>query len=97
MSSHMPIRIYIVASILGVNTLYRRFCFFKLFPVVGKGLNCIATARYSCWYFAYPLNATLRSSCSLPSTPAEPDPEPKDVVVAVTRPIPLEVVSTCNF
>ncbi len=25
--------------ILGVNTLYRLFCFFKLFPMVGKGLN----------------------------------------------------------
>ncbi len=25
--------------ILGVNTLYRFFCFFKLFPMVGKGLN----------------------------------------------------------
>ncbi len=24
--------------ILGVNTLYRLFCFFKLFPMVGKGL-----------------------------------------------------------
>ncbi len=23
---------------LGVNTLYRLFCFFKLFPMVGKGL-----------------------------------------------------------
>ncbi len=25
--------------ILGVNTLYRLFCFSKLFPMVGKGLN----------------------------------------------------------
>ncbi len=25
--------------ILGVNTLYRLFCFFKLFPMVGKGLT----------------------------------------------------------
>ncbi len=25
--------------ILGVNTLYRLFCFFKLFPMVGKGLK----------------------------------------------------------
>ncbi len=24
--------------ILGFNTLYRLFCFFKLFPMVGKGL-----------------------------------------------------------
>ncbi len=27
--------------ILGVNTLYRFFCFFKLFPMVGKGLTNI--------------------------------------------------------
>ena len=26
-------------NILGVNTLYRLFCFFKLFLMVGKGLN----------------------------------------------------------
>ncbi len=25
--------------ILGVNTLYRLFCLFKLFPMVGKGLT----------------------------------------------------------
>ncbi len=25
-------------SVLGVNTLHRLFCFFKLFPMVGKGL-----------------------------------------------------------
>ncbi len=25
--------------ILGVNTLYRLFCFFKLFPMVSKGLT----------------------------------------------------------
>ncbi len=25
--------------ILGVNTLYRLICFFKLFPMVGKGLS----------------------------------------------------------
>ncbi len=25
--------------ILGVNTLYRLLCFFKLFPMVGKGLT----------------------------------------------------------
>ncbi len=24
---------------LGVNTLYRLFCFFNLFPIVGKGLK----------------------------------------------------------
>ncbi len=39
MSSHKPIRIYIGGLILGVNTLYRLFCFFKLFPMVGKGLK----------------------------------------------------------
>ncbi len=38
-SSHKPIRIYTGGLILGVNTLYRLFCFFKLFPMVGKGLN----------------------------------------------------------
>ncbi len=32
------IRIYII---LGVNTLYRLFCCFKLFPVVGKGLMTV--------------------------------------------------------
>ncbi len=37
MSSHKPIRIYMGGLILGV-TLYRLFCFFKLFPMVGKGL-----------------------------------------------------------
>ncbi len=39
MSSHKPIRINMGDLILGVNTLYRLFCFFKLFPMVGKGLN----------------------------------------------------------
>ncbi len=39
MSSHKPIRIYMGGLILGVNTLYRLFCFFKLFPMVGKGLT----------------------------------------------------------
>ncbi len=38
MSSHKPIRIYMGGLILGVNTLYRLFCFFKLFPMVDKGL-----------------------------------------------------------
>ncbi len=42
MSSHKPIRIYMI---LGVNTLYRLFCFFKLFPMVGKGLTL--TAKYA--------------------------------------------------
>ena len=39
MSSHKPIRIYMGVLILGVNTLYRLFCFFKLFLMVGKGLK----------------------------------------------------------
>ncbi len=39
MSSHKPIRVYMGGLILGVNTLYRLFCFFKLFPMVGKGLK----------------------------------------------------------
>ncbi len=39
MSSHKPIRIYMGGLILGVNTLYRLFCFFKLFPMVDKGLK----------------------------------------------------------
>ncbi len=38
MSSHKPISIYMGGLILGINTLYRPFCFFKLFPMVGKGL-----------------------------------------------------------
>ena len=38
MSSHKPILIYMGVLILGVNTLYRLFCFFKLFLMVGKGL-----------------------------------------------------------
>jgi len=37
MSSHKPIWIYMGGLILGVNTLYRVFCFFKLFLMVGKG------------------------------------------------------------
>ncbi len=39
MGSHKPIMIYMGGLILGINTLYRLFCFFKLFPMVGKGLN----------------------------------------------------------
>ncbi len=37
--NYKPIRIYMGGLILGVNTLYRLFCFFKLFPMVGKGLT----------------------------------------------------------
>ncbi len=39
MSSHKPIRIYMEGLILSLNTLYRLFCFFKVFPMVGKGLT----------------------------------------------------------
>ncbi len=34
---HKPILIHMGGLILGVNTFYRLFCFFKLFPMVGKG------------------------------------------------------------
>ncbi len=44
MSSHKPIRIYMEGLILGVNTLYRLFCFFKLFTMVGKGLKNLAAS-----------------------------------------------------
>ncbi len=40
MSPHKPVIIYMGGLILlGVNTLYRLYCFFKLFPMVGKGLT----------------------------------------------------------
>ncbi len=39
-SSHLPIKNLYGELILGVNTLYRLFCFFKLFSMVGKGLTC---------------------------------------------------------
>ncbi len=42
MSSNKPIRIYRYNYgdlIPGVNTSYRLFCFFNLFPMVGKGLS----------------------------------------------------------
>ncbi len=45
MSSDRPIRIYMGGLILGVNTLYWLFCFFKLFPMVGKRLM---TMSYEC-------------------------------------------------
>ncbi len=38
MSSHKHIIIYMRGLILRINTLYRLFCFFKLLPMVGKGL-----------------------------------------------------------
>ncbi len=33
--------------ILGVNALYRLFCFFKPFPMVGKGLSCLLYSAIS--------------------------------------------------
>ncbi len=36
---HETITIYMGDLILGVTTLYRFFCFFKLFPLVGKRLR----------------------------------------------------------
>ncbi len=30
-------------GVLGVNTLYRLFCYFKLFSMVGKGLTALST------------------------------------------------------
>ncbi len=38
MSSLTSIRIYMGGLILGITTWYRLFCFFKLLPMVGKGL-----------------------------------------------------------
>ncbi len=43
MRSRKPIRIYMGGLILGVNTLYRLFCFFQLFSMVGKGLILTTT------------------------------------------------------
>ncbi len=51
MSSHKPIRIYMGGLILGVNTLYRLFCFFKLFPMIDKGLNQFTTIVHVCTCF----------------------------------------------
>ena len=47
--THKSIRIYIGGLILGVNTLYMFFCFFKLFAVVGNELMlaiCFAVCVY---------------------------------------------------
>ena len=38
---HKPIRIYIGGLILGVNTWYMFFCFFKLFAVVGNDMHIV--------------------------------------------------------
>ncbi len=37
-NTHKLMGFYVEGLILGVNTLYWLFCFFKLFPMVGKGL-----------------------------------------------------------
>ncbi len=47
MTSHKPIIIYMEGLILGVNTLYRLFCFFKLFPMVSKGLSILYNTKFS--------------------------------------------------
>ncbi len=68
MSSHKPIRIYMGGLVLGVNTLYRLFCFFKLFPMVGKGLIihqtctalvCRLTDYRTAWKISRKLNQQL--------------------------------------
>ncbi len=59
MNSHKPIRIYMGGLILGVNSLYRPFCFFKLFPMVGKGLKMkrlVMYARTRKLYYGDPLS-----------------------------------------
>ncbi len=45
MCTEMPIRIYVGCLILGVNTLYRVFCYFKLFIIGGK--NAMVTTLES--------------------------------------------------
>ncbi len=44
---HKPIIIYMEGLILGGNTLYRLFCFFKLFLKVGKGLSVTELILYA--------------------------------------------------
>ncbi len=70
MSSHKPIRVYMGGLILGVNTLYRLCCFFKLFPIVGKGLKSRSTLTWilaSCCSTMSTLPAIGRSLASSPS------------------------------
>ena len=45
--THKAVRIYVGARglILGVNTLYMLFCFFKLLAVVGNELGCGFVSR----------------------------------------------------
>ncbi len=65
MSSHKPIRIYMGGLILGVNTLYRLFCFFKLFPMVGKGLMHVTSL--TCYSKnTYPVCGCLSQIVGLP-------------------------------
>ncbi len=55
MSSHKPIRKYMGGLIIGVNTVYRLFCFFKLIPMVGKGLNIyVLPMLYRCYGEVHP-------------------------------------------
>ncbi len=42
MSSQKPISICMGVLMVGVNTLYRVVCFFKLFIIGGKGLNDVS-------------------------------------------------------
>ncbi len=56
MISHKPIIFYMGGLILGVNSLYRLFCSFKLFPMVGKWLKVMVT-EWLTWlpylYYSY--------------------------------------------
>ncbi len=61
MSSHKPLRVYMGGLILAVNILYRRFCYFKLFPMVGKGLSpCQVTVRPFIQYLSLSLYSLSR-------------------------------------
>ena len=44
--THKAIRIYIGGLILGVNTLYMLFCFFKLLAVVGNELRSVEVKAF---------------------------------------------------
>ncbi len=57
-SSHKPIRIYMGGLILGVNALYRLSFFFKLFPMVGKGLKSDCLGVYI-WFPLLAVNLSL--------------------------------------
>ncbi len=48
--------------ILGVNTLYRLFCFFKLLPVVGKELTLYLLQKTGKELTLYLLQETAQSS-----------------------------------